>query len=111
MPALSRFNLAMARSLSTQMPTRADNPWLWMQVPWIFAFRFHKDTPAQYSTVAKMPNAGVFEVADILPPKPGRRFFAGVPWRGACLYPGGSRRVKPGIGRTSSPQRLRVASD
>ena len=26
-------------SLSTQMPTRADNPWLWMQVPWIFARR------------------------------------------------------------------------
>ncbi len=46
-------------------------------------FRFHKDTPAQYSTVAKMPNAGVFEVADILPPKPGRRlsrvYLGGVP--------------------------------
>jgi len=36
-------------------------------------FRFHKDTATQYSSVAKMRNAGVFEVADIFPPKPGRR--------------------------------------
>jgi hypothetical protein len=36
-------------------------------------FRFHKGTPPPSPVIAKLPNALVFEVADIFPPKPGRR--------------------------------------